>query len=889
MHNNKTPGLLLKLFRIICRSDAREYIEGDLNELFEKRSKKFGYLIGTVFQFFTIISFLRPPYLNNKAEKHNKSSNLGSMLINYLKISLRNLRRRPLSSFINLFGLVIGLTSSLLIFKYAFFELSYDKFHQEAEQLYRVTTVNFNNDVMVYKDAMSFNQTGPVLKDELPEITEFTRAFDFRGISMRSGNNLYIENEVLVVDPAFLSLFNHPVISGEAEGLLTNSYSIVLTSSHARKYFGDTNPTGEFLQITEGQMAGNYIVTGVVEDVPDNTHLKFDLLISYSTFWQAGVEPNWSSFNDYTYIKTQSTIDFELLQSKVRGLSRKYLGENSTLEFYLQPVTSIHLYSDFAYEPEPNGSAKVVYFLILLALLIVTIAWVNYINLTTAKSLERAKEVGIRKTIGASRKMLIVQFFTEAIVMSAMAVFIAGFAVYLSLPGFRVLTGINLPPFWDDPLFWKVLTILFVFGSLFSGLYPAIVQSGYQTVSILKGKFLGSRRGILLRKVLVVFQFTATLFFIAGTLIVYRQINHMLKQDLGMNLERVLVLKSPSFEFPGFLQTDSLSRRNFQLFRNEVSTIPEVLSVTTSSSIPSGGPSNIGSMSGGLWWENNINENRLTYYLSEIDEAFLEVYEIDLLAGEPFYQELPLDTIYPAYINMSALKSLGFPNLESAIGEKLLLGSDKVPRFRVKGVINDFNRQDLRHSVEPTIYLYNRHGNGFYYSLKFSGDNYNEVIKKVEDKWKLLFPATPFDYSFADELYSNQYKSDRRFARVFVMMAILAIAIACLGLYGLANVILQYRTKEIGIRKALGASLTSILMLLNKSFIALVGVSILLGLPLIYYTMNLWLQSYATRISIELWVFLVSSLAVILIVLVTISSHVIRAAFTNPTKALRYE
>jgi len=808
------------------------------------------------------------------------------MIRSYLKIAFRNLLKNKVFSLINILGLAIGMTACLLILQYVRFELSYDRFTPDAEQLHRVVTVNYNNGEAVYSDAMSFNGVGPLLKEQFTEVEEFARAFRvFGGLTVQRDENIFAEPEALLADPSFLAFFDYHLKNGNPEGALSQPFSMVLTESVAKAYFGEEDPLGLSVRVPEGEFEGDYQVTGILPDTPANTHLKFNLLISYSTFWSVGAEINWNSFNDYTFVKVHEGTDLADLQEKVLPLSKEHLSENTTLAFVLQPVVDIHLHSNMAYEAEPNGSATSVYFLTIIAVFIIFIAWVNYINLSTARAVDRAKEVGIRKSAGAKKAHLVRQFLFESMIVNFIAALLTITVVQLLWSPFNSLTGIQLPAPWTTPFFWLVIFLLFVVGSLFSGVYPAFVLSSFQPIAVLKGKFRNTSGGIVLRKSLVVFQFAASVFLVAGTVIVYRQIDHMMRYDLGMNLEQVLVLDAP----PIALQ-DSLNRTPFETFSNVVSEIPTVEEVSATVSIPAGGISNIGSISGGVWWDQQITEERLTYYYAPIDESFLDVYQINLLAGRNFSRDIASDTANTLLINDAARRLLGFSSPEEAVGEYLKISTnDDNPKRQVIGVVDNFNRLSLKREIEPTLYSLAEVGHGVYYSIRLSTKSLSESIARVEQAWNTVYPTTPFQYFFADEQFNNQYQSDFQFGQVFGVFALLAVFIACLGLYGLSAFITFQRTKEIGIRKVLGAKVSHIVVLLSSDFLKLLLISAVVSLPLVWWVMNRWLSTYAYHTAIPWWVFILSATLVVVIVLLTVSYQTIKAAIVNPATSLRYE
>ncbi len=817
------------------------------------------------------------------------------MIQNYLKVAVRNLLKSKGYTLINVLGLSTGIVTSLMIIRYAGFETSYDTFHTDAQDLYRVTTINVKGEEIVYSDAMSFNLAGKVLTEEFPEVTDHARAFKVsNGIVFRVGDDLFTENKAVLADPSFLRLFNYRMIKGDSKGLLSKPFSVILTRSTAQKYFGSEDPLGEMITVPNGQYAGTYVVEGVIQDPSENTHFKFDLLIAYNTFFQLGVEENWEGFNDYVYIKTVPDTDLNALQAKMPAITKKYLGEETTLQFHLQPVLDIHLTSNMSYEAEVNGDEDLVDFLMLIGVFILFIAWVNYVNLSTAKSLERAKEVGLRKVIGARKKQLVFQFLTDSALFNLLSIAVALTFIQLLSSGFNEFVDKQLPSIWTDATFWKAVVAIFFVGVFISGLYPAFLQSSFKPITILKGSFKNSKTGMLLRKGLVIFQFLASTFLIAATIIVYHQLEFMRNHDLGMDLGQVLVLKAPPSDndysrFPYIATERSQHSRSYETFRNELIRRTGVSSVSASGTIPAGGITNVGSLSGGVWWDQRRTEERLTYYMASVDEALFDVYSMQMIAGRTFSNELISDTA-AVVINESALQMLDFDSPEQAIGERLIRNTERPDNwFRIIGVLKDFNRLSLKHAVEPTIYYYNGYNNTEYFALKLVGSTVEEQIDKIGDLWMEHYPDAPFEYHFADDAFNAQYQSDQRLSTIFLVFAMLAIFIACLGLYGLSYYMSVYRIKEIGVRKVLGASVMNVLLLLSWGFVQLALIAFALSIPLILLIMDQWLASYAYQIAVAWWMILLSGMLVLVIVLLTVSYHAGKAALANPALSLRYE
>ncbi len=807
------------------------------------------------------------------------------MLKNYFKVAVRSLLKNRAFSLINIFGLAIGLAGFGLIYMYVDLELSYDKFHTDSHLLYRVTTDQVVENVVGTRDAESFAPEGKVLMDELPEITAYTTTQKlFGNFDLRIGEKLFTEKSVVAADTNFLRLFNYPIINGDMREPLKDPNTIILTTSIAKKYFGNEDPIGKIIHVYSG-FNRPFTVVATIADVPENTHYKFDMLISFESIRERWERDEWGGFNYYTYIKVTEGSDMKALKTKMWALSEKYLSDQATLYFTPQPVEDIHLYSNITFEPEVHGSMKTVYFLGVIALFIIVIAWVNYINLSTAKAMDRAREVGMRKVVGAKKVQLISQFMMESVLINFLSAIIAITIIQLTSPAFNDLIGKQvLQGAWlNTQLLVAMLGLTFV-GSILSGVYPAMILSSFKPVAVLKGKLRTSLKGILLRKGLVIFQFCTSLALIAGTMIVYIQIEYMRNRDLGIDTEQVLVVTEPSFG-----SADSLEERKLITFQNRVRQIASVAHVGSASSVPGSNSSDISSFSGGLRLDGEAESDRATFYAVYTDEKYADALGIKLLAGRNFIKSMALDTA-SAIINETVMERLGFNSPEDAVNHYVQLGSsDEAQRYTIIGVFRNFNRQTLKNSYEPTLFFYNESRSSGYQTVKFQGNDVRHAVTEIENVWYNLFPNAPFEYIFLDDKFDIAYREDRRFGLTFSIFAVLAIIIACLGLFGLSSFIAVQKTKEIGVRKVLGASVSSILYLLSKDFIKLVLYGLLIGIPVVFLGMDQWLDNYAFRIDFPWWVFLAAGMMLLLITLFTVSFQTLKAALSNPSKALRYE
>ncbi|HEY9487198.1 MAG TPA: ABC transporter permease, partial [Chryseosolibacter sp.] len=681
--------------------------------------------------------------------------------------------------------------------------------------------------------------------------------------------------------PTFFTVFSVPLIHGIDSLVLKEPFKVVLSETLARKYFGNEDPIGKTIR-NNGEH--DFEVTGVFKDLPPNTHMKISALFSYASFETLVDDPeamkSWHWDGHFTYILLDKNADPKAFEKKLLTFSEKHEAEElkragAGMVFHLQPLTDIHLDSDFMFEFKRNGDRQSAYFLSIVAILILIIAWINYINLSTAKSIERAREVGVRKVMGSDRTQLVQQFLFEAILFNTIAVAIAIVLVVLLTPSFSELTGRDLGyVLLSESMFWAWMAVLIIGGALLSGLYPAFVLSGFRPVEVLKGRFKNTAKGVLFRKGMVVIQFVASITLIVGTFTVYRQLRFMQDQKLGVDINQTLVLQAPNV-------VDSTYAQKFQVFKQQIMQYPEVLSVTAASSVPGRQPEwNAGGIRRLSQREDEANQYRVIM----MDHDFIKTFGLEVLKGRPFSGELS-NEYQNVMINESAARLMGFSKIEDAINDEIFFWGDT---FRIIGVLKNYHQESLKKAYEPLVFRYNDAPGG-YYSIKFNTSNVRESIVKFEDHWKALFPGNPFIHFFLDDHYNEQYQADQQFGKVFGVFSILAIFIACLGLFGLSSLTAIQRTKEIGVRKVLGATIQSILALMSRDYLMLLSVSIVLAIPIAWWIMRSWLQEFAYRIPLAWWIFVVPSLTVVLIALITVSVHTFRAARTNPATSLRYE
>jgi putative ABC transport system permease protein len=808
------------------------------------------------------------------------------MLKNYLKISFRNLKRDKIYSFINIFGLAVGIACCLLILLYVQNELGYDKFHKNADQIYRINThIKFGSkemDVPLTADIM-----GPTLKKDYPQVEDYTRIYTFNGNKQIKNKNMYnIESSIAYVDSSFFKVFTFPALYGNTLTALDEPNSVVITSSMAKKYFGNTDVVGKTLD-TKDDGGKLYKITAVIKDMPHNSHLRFDFIFPMSNLnYKWG---NYTSFNFYTYLLLKKGTNYKEFEKKFDEYNDRYVfpyaikflhlkskddfkKTGNKIEHSLTPLTDIHLYSNLMYEPSPSGNIEYVYILSAVALFILLIACINFMNLTTARSANRAREVGIRKVLGTERKNLITQFLLETILNVFFSVLVSLFIVYDVLPLFNHLTGKELPFAELFSIYILPLLILLPFlVGFMAGIYPAFYLSKFNPVEILKIKLHSGAKGGGLRNTLVVFQFVISIVLIICTIVIYKQLQYIQNKSLGYQKNQVLIIDD--FYSLG---------NNAQAFKDEMLRFPGVTSATITGFLPI--PSNRNNTS---FFKDATMDPKNGFIMQKwiVDYDYIKTMGMQIIKGRNFSRDFGTDTS-AIILNETAAKILGYKNpLDKNIYTIEMEGKPAV--YHIIGIIKNFNFESLKQEIGP---LGMKIGNNTSMcSFKINVANVSNIIKQAENKWKALVPEMPFNYRFMDDAFNDMYQNEQRFGTTALVFSIITILVACLGLFGLAAFLAEQRTKEIGIRKVLGASTSSLLFMLSKEFLKWVLIANIIAWPLAYYFMNGWLQDFAYRINLSLGVFVLSGVIALIIALVTVSFQAIKAAIANPVKSLRYE
>lgn len=852
-----------------CSSEFIDEIQGDLHEVFQKRVKKYGlrkarwWFVWDVMRFFRFSSF-------KKIQQPRIAINLEIMLHNYVKIALRNLMRYKFYSLVNISGLAIGIASVILIMLYVKDEMSYDKFHTQADNLYRVVENQYYEGQDVFPVAVTPPPLAPSLKENFPEVLKSTRV-DFTNEVFFHEGEYFMESNGAFADPDFWEMFSFPLISGDPQTVFSEPMSIVLNENLAKKYFGDADPIGQTMQISRER---DVKVTGIMKNLPNNTHMQIDFVMPISSIEEVfnrlynNYFQNWNSNNMYTYVQLEKGSNPENLNEKIAS----HLVDNGAgyeVALFLQNIQDIHLYPvKFTADVGGDGDMKYVQIFSVIALFILLIACINFMNLSTARSTRRAKEVGLRKTVGAKRGQLILQFLGESILLTLTAVIFASALVAIVLPSFNEMAGKHL----SLSTFWQAETgMLYVLGfigfALFTGIlagsYPAIFLSAFKPVEVLKGRLQQGNGGANFRRVLVITQFSISIALIVGTMTVYHQLSFMQSKSLGYGKENILCI---------FL--NQRARQQYETVRNEL---------LSSSAIQNVGGANqlltyVGNSSSGFEWEGKNPDDEMLFHTLVTDFNYIETMNMDIIEGRALSPDFPTDST-AVMINETALKLIGF---DSPIGKNITRGSNNAP---IVGVVKDFHFKSVHLKIEPLLLYFTSQPRWMY--IRTSASQTEQAIAKLETTFKEMFPEQPFAYRFLDESLDALYRTEQRTGTIFRTFTFLAIFISCLGLFGLASFTAERRTKEISIRKVLGASTGQLFYLVSREFALLVLVACLIAVPASYFVMENWLSDFAYRISLTANVFIMAAFMALVIAILTVSYQALKTAMNNPVEALK--
>ncbi|MEP1096103.1 MAG: ABC transporter permease [Cyclobacteriaceae bacterium] len=884
-----SPNIVRKLLGKLCKADLWEAVEGDLNELFLSDLERRGKRKAQINYVFNALAFLR--YHRLRKNKNSKTQTNMSLIKNYVKVSYRDLKRNKIFAGINLVGLIAGMTVSILMLQYVLFETSFDTFHKDYDKIYRVINDRYQNGELVQHGTITYPTIGPTLVADFPEIESYTRlTYNTRNYVEYEGE-LFMTNNFLIADEHFPSFFSFDMVTGQKEDCLGAAFMVVLTESFAKKLIGSQEQTAGLLGKTVALYGEPCEITGIVADPPKNSHLQFEMLISYKTFIamageNADTSWEWSDF--YHYVKLKDGIESSSLTDKLADFGLRYFkqGEVSGGEekFHLQPLSDTHFDPSMEYEIGKVTNGKIVWLMLAIAVFIIIIAWINYINLNTSRAIQRAKEIGIRKSVGAQKGQIIAQFFTETILLNFLALFISIVVVFLLQPSFNELTGLDLNitillsssvagiPF---PLLF--LIILSVLLSLVA-LYPALLVMRFGTHDILKGSFKLKGEITWLRKAMVIFQFCIAVILITAAIAIGRQIDFMVNQDLGISIDNTMVIYGPSMT-----DWDSTFINKIDRFKSDIQTLSGVEIATASGRV-------LGSRMGRIFQiqsSSNPEDPNLTSNFFTTDHDFFELYQVETVAGRTFGlndHNFDPDLVKNIIINKSAADLLNY-NPEEAVGQTVTFWNKD---WTIIGVTSDFHQLSLHEKIEPIFLLpYYNTGNNF--SIKLTGNPTEALVNSIESKFNTHFPGNYFDYYYLEDQVAQLYNDDVRVGKIAKVFTILSILIAVLGLYGLVMITLVRKTKEIGMRKVLGANLGQLLLSISKEFILLVLIAVIIGAPISYFAVLEWKEGFAYSPDMGFGLIIGASVLLLLISILTIIFQTKRISGNNPVESLRCE
>ncbi len=872
--DHQPPQWPVKLMRHVLNHDYLEEIEGDMEEIYLENLELHPVKKARQLYIKESLKLIRPQLLRHFEGK--QQLNTYGMFKNNIKVAIRVFQRDKVYSLINVVGMATGLAIALLILLYAQFEMSYESYNPNADRIVRITMDYLDGETLIDQDVETYPPLGPKIKAEFSEVEEFARTYGLDEVTLNVDDKNFRESAVYAADPSFFEMFGYPFIQGTNESIFRDPMEAVLTESLALKMFGTTDIVGERILIPD--MDQNLHVVGVVKDSPANTHLKFNLMISFETMYRfdKDLDTQWNNNNTYTYLMLNRPDQYPAFESNLSNLNDQ-LYELDLLREELvisQKIKDIHLYSDKSFEPEQNGDGTRVIFLVGVALMVIVIAIVNYINLSTAKAMDRAKEVGIRKVMGSTLGQLRFQFFTESLLVNLLAGTLAVLAMVLLFDFFRHTA--NLPTtfaFLDQVDFWLLLGVILATSTLISGIFPALILSSYQPVAILKGKYSHSKGGVLLRKGLVIFQFSITIFLLVQTLAANWQLDFMRTKDLGLNVNQTIVVRSP--------HTDEL-RGKFAAFKSDLLNQSTFSNVALSETVP-GLPTSQQSTSTGINPVEALEDRNFNFYVNWVDEDYLATMQMKLIAGANFIAGSKNENV--VIVNEEAIRLWGYQSPEQAVGTKLDMWGDQ---RTIIGVIQNYQQLTAKTNYQAIVFNYSNDFNS-YASIRTNTADLKSQLGMVAEIYESHFPAAPFDYFFLDQEFDKLYREDEQFQTVFGLLTGFAILIAALGLFGLASFTVSKRAKEIGIRKVLGAEVGQLMTLISKEFVWLVLISMLFAIPVAYMSVNDWLDGYAFRIEITPGLFIVPALGVLLVSFMAIFSKTLRVATANPVTSLRDE
>jgi len=867
---SKPPKIVVWLLNLFFHDGKNQTANGDFEEIYNDIKKEKGTFRAKLWCWLQVLVSIIP---------FIKGKTYWSLVMfqSYLKISFRNLIRQKGYSFINISGLAIGMACCILLLAYIFSELSYDKYHEKSDRIYRLCS-DFKiagNNLNIPKSSVKIAN---VVKQNYPEIEDLVLLNRMDRTSVQFADKQFFESRIFFASNSIFNVFSFPMINGDPSTALETAYSVVITEEMANRYFGTDDPIGKILKI---QDEGDFKITGVIKNVPKNSHFTFDMLCSFETHYLGNKSnfENWVFVNHRAYLSLQKKADYKTLKAKFPEFVKTNMGQlldryKAEFNMYLQPLTSIHLHSHLQQEISGNGDIINIYIFSAIALFILLIACINFMNLSTARSTNKAREVGMRKALGAHRSRLVRQFLGESLIYSSIALIIAFFLVGLILPSFNSLTGTELNLEYAN----LKIVILGFFGltfivGLISGSYPALFLSKFMPAKVLQGNLKSGTTNHRFRDILVLCQFIISIILIITTGIILRQLNYMKHEKLGFDKEQIIVLP---------IKDDNLNP-HIATFKQELKSNIGVINVAAASHVP-----------GETTFKNPFIPEGFaddqSQWMGEfnIDHDYLPTMGIEIVDGRNFSKDFTSDTDHAVLVNETAIDQF---NWENPIGKKIevITGDDNRIFLNVVGVVKDFHFESLHKKIEPIIITNTSYYDFNVLCIKIAPNNIKQATKLIEEKWSEIAPNSPFDYFFLDDSFDYQYREDERLSKIFSYFTFLAIFIACLGLFGLVSYTAEHRKKEVGIRKVLGASVVKVVLLLSKEFIKWIILANLIAWPIAYLFMNKWLQNFAYQTNLGLDIFILSGIAALMITLITVGYQSVKSALANPVKSLKYE
>ena len=798
----------------------------------------------------------------------------------YLRIAIRNILRNKLYSIINITGLAVGITAFLLIYLFVKYERSFDTFYKNSNRIYRLRYERSSAEGESVRFASCCPPAALRIRELYPEAEKIARIFRYRATVIFEDRKFY-EERMYFAEPQIFEVFDFKLITGDRSNGISGANCAFISESYSRKYFGDDDPLGQTITVDKEM---SFVVTGIFRDIPENSHLKFDILLSWPnllTHYGSDIEYSWGDTGFFTYFILKPGVSPETFEEKLKSLVERDFGEvlkqyKLTCDLKVQPLTEIHLNSSFMQELEVNGNEDTVIFLSIVAVFILIIAWVNYINITTARSLTRANEVGLSKIAGASGSQLFIQFLTETILINLAAFITSFFLLAVLMPLFRNLTGISSDyVLWMEGWFWKAPLLLFIISIFLSGMYPVFVVTSFKSSEVLKGKYVHSKSGVLIRKALVIFQLLMAICLITCTLFVFRQVRFLESQDKGISIADVLAVRAPRVR-------DASFSRKLVTFKDELVKDQGIVKFSVGTEVPgrqilwdAGGIFRVGS------------DQSKNYQIVGIDYDYLDLLGAKIIAGRNFDRSYTSDSS-SLILNEKAVKWMGFGSSAEAVN-KMVNYWDKI--YTIVGVVKDYRQQSPKEAFEPHLFRFMPYGRDVrgYFMMKIFPGTETSVLKLVEMKYSEFFPDNPFDYFFLDDYYGQQYKNEKLLGTVFGIFAILAIIVTCLGIFGLTSFLMQQKTKEISIRRVTGSNVSGIIILFSKDFIILTSAAFLFAVPICYFWFSEWLSNFELHIEISVWNFIGPFILTLLITLLTTGFIVSKTASLSPAENLRSE